>query len=200
MSQQSCFLPWSPMAPIKPALTCQCHLHELCQGKGWGNGIIGTWGSCPKPACMHTLPSLTRLLGATHANSKLLHGGGSMHPEGSTQSHKLLWAGLLWGRREANHGQIQGWACSRTGSVRFCQCRAVPTSTACTDGPHGSLLLDQCPSVRGLWRNVRCQVSSEAVKHLDCDNITYLKTGAGFGGCFFPMLCTAKVVRIWEML
>lgn len=38
--------------------------------------------------------------GAAHANSKLLHGGGLVHPEGNTQSRKLLWAGFIWGRKE----------------------------------------------------------------------------------------------------
>lgn len=94
-------------------------------------------GSCPKPACMHTLPSLTYLLGATHANSKHLHGGGLVHLEGNTQSCKLLW--------EAPGVSLLQYR-QRTSLSVPC----MPTYTAGMEGPHGTLLLGQCPSAKGL--------------------------------------------------
>lgn len=138
--------------------------------KGWGNAIIGMQDSCTHEhsSRSHTSPW------CCSCQQKFLHGGGSEHPEGNPHSCKPLQAGFGEGERVASQEQHQV-NLHRDRNSCLHQHRAHLGLAEST----GSSVLGQCPSARSLGEMLDVKsLWIEAVKRLDCDNMTYVKTGA----------------------
>lgn len=86
---------------------------------------------------MPALPSFTPLFRAAHAKNRLLRGGGSVHPEGNTQSRRIA-LGKEEGRQtkgssrgELAPGQAVYGSASATPCTHLLQARMGPVGVCC---------------------------------------------------------------------